>query len=173
MKKFILLFGCFLLMFTGQSLVAQKAASVFQAVYVYNFTKYITFPPARQSGDFIIGVLGYSPIVAPLEKTASIKKAGNQSIKIVVYDSPSSIADCHLLYIPERSSRKLSEVANLLRGKPTVIVTEGSGLSRGKSGSGISITQEGEKKFEINRSAIEASNMKVSSELLRLAIIVD
>jgi hypothetical protein len=169
------LVGCIALCIVGLWTLAvpvyAQGAGVFQAVCIYNFTKYITLPPARQTGDYIIAVVGKTETTAQLERMAAVRRvpATNQAIKVVDLDNVSP-ADCHLIYIPEKFSKRTKSVADAVKGKPVVIVTEG--VNQYQAGSGISFVFNAERKFEVNRGLLEANNMKVSSELLRVATIV-
>jgi hypothetical protein len=149
----------------------QAQGGVFQAVCIFNFTKYITYPAARQSGDYVIAIVGKSDVQAQLERTAAVKRVAttNQAIKVVDYDQVSP-SECHLVFVPEKFSKRLKNVADALRGKPIVLVTEGSGLYN--QGSCISFVFNSDKKFEVNRTLIEAQGLKASSELLKVATIV-
>jgi hypothetical protein len=152
---------------------ASKAASVFQAVYIYNFTRYLYFPPAKNSGDFIIGVLGKTDVGASLERTATIKKAGltGQPIRVIIYDSPvAAMKECHLVYIPEKYNARVPVIASLLKGQPTLIITEGDGMA--KSVPAISMVANADKKFQVNNKAIEEISLKVSADFLRFALVV-
>ena len=152
---------------------AAKAASVFQAVYIYNITRYVYFPLAKNSGDFVIGILGKSDVGTSLERTATIKKAGltGQVIRVVTYDSPiSAMKECHFLYIAEKYNSRVAQIAGMLKGQPTLLITEGDGMSRGVPG--ISMVANGEKKFQVNNKAIEENALKVSADFLRFALVV-
>lgn len=158
-----------LLMAQAQS--ASGGAATFQALFIFNFTKYITYPPSRQNGDFIIGILGKPDLIPPLEKTAAIKKVnGVQTIKVYNYEDIPNPTDCHIIFVSSTHNKRLPRIVEMARNKPILVVTEGQGMY--SSGSGISILSSGDKKFEVNRAYLEANGMKVSSELLKLAAIV-
>ncbi len=168
MKKAILLFAIF---FTAHlTMQAQTADYKFHSIFIYNFTKYIQWPASHQSGEFIIGVLGNSPAAAEeLTKVTSNKMVGSQRIVIKVFKSAAEIGDCHILFLPSAGSSKFAEVQSKLKGKPTLVITEKSGLAQ--RGSGINfILQDNKWKFELNESATQSAGLKVSKELSQLAI---
>lgn len=139
--------------------------------FIYNFTKYIQWPANYQSGDFVIAVLGESPIIQELEKMAENKSVGTQKFIIKKYKSASDIDKCHMLFIPVSKSKDLTQVLEKLEGQPTLIVTEKPGLAT--QGSGINFVMlEGKWKFELNKSATDKSNLKVSSDLAKFAILI-
>jgi hypothetical protein len=151
------------------SLKASAQDYKFHSVFMYNFTKYIQWPSAYQSGDFVIGVLGDSPIIESLEKMAENKTVGTQKFAIVKYGSTADISKCHMLFIPSGKSGDLAQALDKVAGQSTLVITEKAGM--GKKGSSINfILVDGKWKFELNRGATEKSSLKVSGELARLAI---
>lgn len=144
----------------------------FHSVFMYNFTKYIQWPASYQSGDFVIGVLGDSPILESLEKMAESKTVGAQKFSIVRYKNVEEISKCHMLFIPSNRSKFLKDAIAKTNGQSTLIITEKNGL--GTEGSNINfVLVDGKWKFELNKSATEKSNLKVSGDLAKLAILID
>lgn len=158
-----------LLILMGQLSFAQDYK--FHSVFIYNFTKYIQWPSSYQSGDFIIGVMGKSDITTNLQKMAEVKTVGSQKIVVKNYNTAAEVGKCHILFIPSQGSGDLENIIAQVGNNPTLVITERPGL--GKKGSGINfILQSGKWKFELNRGALEASNLKVSGELAKLAIVI-
>ncbi len=166
MKK---IFCLVLLLLVVPKLYAQTSDYKFHSVFIYNFTKYIQWPPAQQSGDFIIGVLGTSPAFDELQKITGNKLVGTQKIVVKRFKSADEIQDCHILFVP--SSSNFESAQSKLKGKSTLIVTEKSGLAM--KGSSINfVLQDNKWKFELNESTMQGSGLKVSKELTKLAILV-
>lgn len=139
--------------------------------FIYNFTKYIEWPSSYQTGDFVIAVLGDTPLIKELEKMAENKSVGSQKFVIKKINSAAEIDKCHMLFIPVSKSKELSDALAALSGKPTLVVTEKPGMA--SKGSGINfVIMDGKWKFELNKSATEKSNLKVSSDLAKFAIII-
>ncbi len=165
-----LVLGGILMYLLVPKVLAQEAK--FKALFMYNFTKYIEWPAQKQHGDFVIGVLGNSPIIQELEIIAQKKKVGTQTIVIRQVESLSEMAACHILYIPEGRSGRAEEVANSCSGKGVVLITDKPGL--GKTIAGLNyIYISGKQSFEINKTNLEKQGMKVNSVLLSLGIVVD
>ncbi len=169
MKLFSKLVIVFLLVISGAHANSQDYK--FHSIFMYNFTKYIEWPDSYKNGDFVIGVLGDSPIVEHLKNMAQVKSVGSQKFTIKVFSNASDISQCHILFIPENNSGKLKDVRSKLKGASTLLITEQDGLAT--KGSAINfIIKEGKWKFELNKAAAESANLKISSELSRLAILV-
>ncbi len=150
---------------------AQVTDYRFHSIFIYNFTKYIQWPASHQSGDFIIAVIGNSPIVEELNKITANKTVGSQKIIVKKFRSAAEIEDCHILFVPSSGSGNFDTVQEKLKGKSTLVITEKSGLAQ--KGSGINfILLENKWKFELNESATQSAGLKVSRELSQMAISV-
>ena len=143
----------------------------FERTFIYNFTKYIQWPPAQQSGDFVIGVYGDSPIQAQLEMMAQTRTAGSQSFKIKKLNSVNEIKGLHMLFVPKSKNSEIGSILGKVEGKSTLVITEGNGMA-GKGSCINFIYVNGKPRFELNRSAADRSKLKVSSELMKLAILI-
>jgi hypothetical protein len=165
--KFILLIAFFVLVQNQAYCQDYK----FHKVYIYNFAKNIQWPTAQQSGDFVIGVLGKSEITTELQSLADTKTLGTQKIVVKTFATVNDVSDCHMLFIGQANSKALTELSSKIGGKPVVIVTEKSGLC--KQGSGINfVLVDNKLKYELNKTILDKSGVKVSAELARLAATV-
>lgn len=70
-----------------------------KAVFIYNFTKYISWPQSESSGDFIVGVLGSPAMESSLNALAAKKKVGTRDIKVLNFNSFDAIQKCHILFV--------------------------------------------------------------------------
>lgn len=144
----------------------------FKALFLYNFTKYIDWPASYKNGDFVIAVIGNSSIVNELNVIASKKKVGTQHIIVKKLSNPSQISKCHIVYIPPYKSSSLRSTLAVLKGKSTLVVTDGSNLVQ--QGAGINFIDAGGKQaFEIKKKNIESKGLKVSGSLLSLGTIIN
>ncbi len=167
-----LITACLLLflMLTYSGLKAQNEK--FKALFMYNFTKYIEWPGAKNTGDFVIGILGNSPIKKELETIATKKKVGGQPMKVKVFNSVNAIGNCHILFIPPGKSSSLNAVKKRVVSQGVLIITDKPGLAR--KGAGINyILKEGHQDFEINKSVMKEQDFKVNSALYSLGTVVN
>jgi hypothetical protein len=142
----------------------------FHTVFVYNFTKYIEWPV--KTDNMVIGILhGTEDVLASFKRMAELKSTPTQKFTIKNIKSAGEADGCHILFIPDKQSEKFPEVIERLSGKPVLVITEQPGLI--KKGSLINfITINGKLNIELNRSACEKAGLKVSGQLLGLAILV-
>ena len=160
-------------LFIGIVLTANVAAQNYQlyAVYMYQFTKYIKWPESNSSGDFVIGVLGETPALEHLQKMADTKKAGSRNIVLKQFSAPSEIEGADMLFIGKDVIGDVASVLSHTKNTSTLLVTEEEGY--GLEGSNINfVVRNGRLVFELNQNAMDRENLKVSSELAKLAIVI-
>lgn len=151
---------------------ANAANSKIKAIFLYNFTKYIEWPASYKQGDFVIGVLGSSPLVEELEKMALKSKVGTQSFIIKKFKDANEVSNCHMLYISNSKASSMEAAINKLKKTHTLIITECGGCA--KKGSAINfVSVNNKQRFELNKINAGKFGLQVSSNLATLAIMVD
>jgi hypothetical protein len=99
------------------------------------------------------------------------KPKGNKKFVIKNFKNSAEVQDCQILYIDRSKSGEFETANAKVKGKGTLVVTDRNGL--GSKGSCINFkTVEDKLKFELNQTAIEVSNLKVSSALTSMAILI-
>ena len=162
----ILLFLSSLFILTN---VFSQQQSQVQSAYIYNFTKYMQWPSNKQSGEFIIAVVGSSPITANLKILAATKKVGTQSIVVKEYNSVSQINSCHIIVLVPSKSNEISAAIAKAQSSNALLITDKPGL--GKKGAGMNfILIGGKERFEINQSAIDKCKIKINPKLTSFGI---
>jgi hypothetical protein len=138
------------------------------SLFVYNFMKYIEWPDLQ--GDFVVGVMGDSPVLKELETLARTKKAKGHNIVIKKIATPEEAANCQLVYVCESKSSLVKTLNEKLRGKSVLVVGEREGLA--KKGAALSfITLDDDVlKFEINKTVIEQNKLKIPTVLSNLGL---
>ncbi|NJK85338.1 MAG: YfiR family protein [Bacteroidales bacterium] len=128
------------------------------------------WPQQSRQGDFVIGILGNSPIATELETIASKQKIGLQNIVIKTFTTAEKIEDCQILIISPGKSNLLKDALAKTAGKPTLVITDKEGLAL--QGAGINFITDGNKiKYEINKKNVEKSRLIVNSALMTLGVL--
>jgi hypothetical protein len=98
---------------------------------------------------------------------ARTKAVGGLQFNVIALDDKQkNFPKINILYLDTTDPNVLKNWQKKLEGTPTLIVTEQEGF--GKLGSMINFFEEDKKlKFEVNRSSIEKSGLKIASELVR------
>ena len=168
-KASVVLIGIIMMVTSFQSAWAQKEK--YHSIFIYNFSKYVKWPDAQNSGKFVIGILGSSPIQKDLKAMAAAKQVNGMTIEIKQFKSVSEVKDCHILYVSATESAKFDQVLSNTNSKPMLIVTDNPGLA--KKGAAINFVEvDGKIKFELSQKNAEARGLKVAGSLASLAILV-
>jgi len=140
-----------------------------EANIIYHFTRYINWPANKKSGDFIIGIVGDTPLYDELKNFTSTKTVGSQRIVVRKLPVTATSFNCQILFISEDGSGSLKKIATETTGDPILIVTEADGLAH--KGACINfVVVDDHLKLEINKSTIERRDLDIASELLQLGI---
>lgn len=162
-----------LAMLIGSVAFAQEQRPMHEvySMMVFNFVKYVQWPTNDNSKDFVIGVVGSNDIYNTLNAWYGGKAKGNKTYVIKKFNSAAELSDCQVVFIDKSKSAEFDAVNAKVRGKGTLVVTDRNGL--GAKGSCINFKTVDEKlRFELNQQAMEASNLKVSSALSSMAILI-
>jgi uncharacterized protein DUF4154 len=143
-----------------------------KAVFLYRFAQFVDWPPDRFGGEsapLVLGILGPDPFGAYLDNVVQGEKVGAHPIVIKRIGKPEEAADCHVLFISGTDSDpEAAEVLSALKGRGVLTVGDTESFSRG-GGMILFLTRNGRIRLRINMDAVHASNLSLSSKLLRLA----
>ncbi|MBS1487616.1 MAG: YfiR family protein [Bacteroidetes bacterium] len=169
-KAKVLVFGALLACSFATQAQDRPAHEVY-SMMVFNFVKYVQWPANDNSQEFVIGVVGNSDIYNTLNSWYGGKPKGNKKYVIKNFAHASELTECQVIFLDKSKSGEFEAVNNKVKGKGTLVVTDRNGL--GAKGSCINFKTVDEKlRFELNQQAIEASNLKVSSALTSMAILI-
>jgi len=163
---------CMLVLLNSARLEAQQPSDyAVQANIIYRFTKYIDWPENKKTGDFIIGIVGDSPLTDELKSFIANKTVGSRKIVIKTFPSSADAYPCHILFISEDESSSLKKIAARTSGSSLLLVSESEGLAQKGSCINFIIVSD-HLKLEINKNNIEERNLNIASELLQLGKLV-
>lgn len=142
-----------------------------KAAFLYNFTRFITWPPdTYSSGDapFVVGVVGDDPFDGALEQAMAGKSVNNHPIQVRHFDSAANLGDCQMLFVPASEDSELSDIMNAEGKKPVLTVGESDAFCPAGGCLRFYIDND-HVRFEIAPDALDAARLKVSAQLMRLA----
>lgn len=149
----------------------EKGEANQKAAFIYNFAKYIDWPEEHKNSEFVIGILGASEIDLPLLEIARNNKVKNKKIIVTRFNKPSEIGLCNMLFIPKNSPFLLQTVLEKV-AKSVLVISETPGMA--KKGTAFNFVTVNDKlRFEVNQTALYMAGLRTSSQLLKLAIIVN
>ena len=141
----------------------------FKGVFIYNFIEFVKWPEARNSGDFVIGVVGESDVTPILEQIAPKRKVGDREIAVRRHAVTDDLSSCHILFLAPSVDEKLEELVASLADKHVLTVSDAPNFTQ----RGVAINfvlVDGKLKFEIASQALARAGLVASSQLLKLGI---
>ena len=141
------------------------------AAMLFNFIKYVQWPNEADAGDFVVGVLGDDEVFNTLKKWYDGKPKGAKKYAIKNLGSASETTSCQVVYVGKSKNRDFDQIKSSTAGKSVLTITDGNGM--GQKGSCINFRViDGKLKFELNQSTVTGANLKVSTQLSSMAILI-
>ncbi|HET7898535.1 MAG TPA: YfiR family protein [Flavisolibacter sp.] len=151
---------------------APTAANQIKAVFLYNFTQFVNWPPSslgNSNTPFVIGVLGTDPFGSYLENVVEGERVEGHPIVVQRFADAKEVRYCQILFINKSNA---AEIAKNLNNDGMLTVSDAENFATG--GGMIRFYLENNKiRFQINTRAARAANLTISSKLLRLASVLD
>lgn len=145
-----------------------------KAAYLYNFAKFVEWPPeafAQADAPLLICIAGSNPFGGALDTLAG-KLVDSHPVTVRYLPAASGLEQCHIVFIGRaeqgRSKALLAKLAQL----PVLTVGDNSDFIEAGGMIGL-IEAEQRIRFNINLTAARQANLKLSSQLLKLATVVD
>lgn len=139
-----------------------------KAAFLYNFTKYIEWEDNSGKDNFIIGIVGDSPLIKYLNQFAEKKTVNGRKI-IIEHYGPENIGSCNILFISNEMQGKIRDILLKIPNNNTLVVSETENpLWEGTCINFVTVNSK--IKFEIDAENLQKRNLKISSELLKLSL---
>lgn len=167
--RVMLLFGVSIALTHAEENLANKI----KAAYLYNFTKFITWP-SIQTNTFNICLVGndqFKDLLHSLED----KIAQDKPIRILHYDTVKQVKNCQIVYFDEVDLRTEpgQPSTTLVMGNLANSLTVGSQPFFAETGGMIGFAIEQEKiRLHINLKVLKQSGLGISAKLLEVSTIV-
>lgn len=145
-----------------------------EAAYLYQFGRYVEWPSDQQRANdpFLICVLGADPFGRALDEIIADKVISGRQVAAKRILGPTESQGCQILFVSPSEDGRLPATLKALEG--TGAVTVGRGAQFTRRGGMIAFTFEDRKvRFVVNLAAAEAAGVKLSSQLLRVALRVE
>jgi hypothetical protein len=145
-----------------------------KAVFLYHFAQFTEWPTnafAESNSPIVIGILGDDPFDRTLDDIIRGEKVQGRALEVRRYQRAEEIQTCHILFISESESRRLEQHLNSLKGKPVLTVSDVENAAY----RGVMvrmITESNKIRLRVNLDSLTASNLVLSSKLLRAAEVV-
>lgn len=142
-----------------------------KAAFLYNFAKFVEWPPEAFAGPdapIVIGVVGADSIADALVHTVNDKDAQGRKFLVKRWKRKEDIKNCHILFISSTESNSVREILKNIDPSGVLTIGEMDGFT--KQGGMINfVLFDGRVRFDINYKSAESAGLKISSKLLSLA----
>lgn len=140
-----------------------------KASYLYNFLQFVEWPrTALASGTILVCVFGKDKFGTALDAIAGGSVRG-YAITAKRVDEPEKLDGCQVVFVSASERAREFLVLQRLAGHPVLTIGETPGFA--DRGGVINLIQINDKiRFEINQGAAARDGLKISAQLLQLAV---
>jgi hypothetical protein len=140
---------------------------------IYNFAQFVEWPESdlkAPSSSFVIGIFGEDPIEPILEDTLKGESFQNRAVQVRHVATLNEARACDVLFVSQSQKRRTPEILGAIRGSSTLTIGDTEDFVA--MGGMIAFKREGNRvRFQINPDAAMRAGLRISSKLLRLAIV--
>lgn len=145
-----------------------------KAAFLYNFTKFVSWPQDRFSGEpnpLEICIIGHDPFGSVIDISTKGKFVKGRPLVVRRIQQIGDVDTCHLLFVSSSERSRFSQIVAYTSELPILTVADGGNFA--KRGGIINLVITGNKvRFEINPNAASRAGLQLSAQLLKLALIV-
>jgi hypothetical protein len=151
--------------------VTRPTESEVKADYLYNFGKFVTWPPDRAvAGDpFEICIVGKDPFGKVLDATVMGERIGGRTIAIKRLSQVQQAGSCSILFVSSSEEARLATILDSAHRFNLLTVSDLKHFAERGGVIGL-VVQQDRVRFEVNRAAAERCHIQLSSELLKVAV---
>jgi len=145
-----------------------------EAVFLFNFTQFVDWPPqafAGPSSPIVIGVLGSDPFGASLDEVVRGETVNGHPLVVHRAQHIEELADSQILFISRSERARLASILAALKGRNILTVSDLEGFAS-EGGMIRFVLMENKVRLRVNLEATKAAGLTLSSKLLRVAQIV-
>lgn len=160
----------------SRDLAQAQAANEYEvkAAFLYNFAKFVEWPPEAFSNDgaggavLVVAIIGDDPFGSAIDQTINKKTVNGRQLTIRRLKWGQNLKDCHVLFVSSSERKRLPQILEALKGASVLTVSEIDMFTQQGGIIGF-VMDDGKVRFEINSPAAGRARLKISSKLLELA----
>jgi hypothetical protein len=146
-----------------------------KAEFIERFTRFVVWPEsvfASADSAFVVCIWGSGPLATQLERVVARGKIKDRPARLFHVDPNDGLDGCHILYVAVADRAAVHGIMARTRGKPILSVADQPGFAEEGVLINLVVDDDGAVRFEINREVADASGLKISAKLMRLARLV-
>jgi len=144
-----------------------------KAAFLLNFTRFTDWPSSAfesETAPLVLCIVGADRFGPALERVEG-KSAKGHSIRVERNSSHEMLRRCHVAFISDSERSRVDELLKTMQKTTVLTVSDIDRFAR--RGGVIGLVLEGDRiRFEVNLKAAERAQLRLSSDLLKLASIV-
>lgn len=146
------------------------AESTVKAAFLFHFGRFVDWPPGvLQEAALQICVLGDPEFAETLVATLGDKTVQERPLRVREIATANEAAPCRIVYIGAAEAARAREILRPLAAASILTVGDGEGFA--PAGAIISFTRrENKVRFVINADAADQAGLRISSQLMKLAV---
>ncbi len=152
-------------------LQAQTLEYQVKAAFLLNFTKFAEWPAAAfpaPDSPMRICLLGEDPFGPTLDRIVEGESVSGHPVKAERLPQGGNPRNCHVLFVSRSERERIARIISEVRGSSVLTVSELPAFA--EAGGMIQfVIEERKVRFYINAAAAEASGLKLSSRLMKVA----
>lgn len=146
-----------------------------KALFIFNFLQFVEWPEhafASPDAPLRVAILGENPFSGALTATVRGENIRNRVVEVVHASRVQEVVNCHLVFVSRSERANLGPILAALAGRPVLTVGDMPDFAR--RGGVVNFYMEAQKvRFEVNRGAAQKKGLKLASQLLGLARLVE
>jgi hypothetical protein len=155
--------------FVGRASAAEYSEDAVKAAYLYRFAGYIDWPQRGSAAPFTIDVLGAPGIAHELRRLLPGHPIRGQVAEVHEVTDSRDVGNAQILYVAAGHADMMRLFLSRARGAAMLVVTdEEGGLNSGSTLNFLTVDRN--VRFEVSLTAAQRFGLKISSELLGVAI---
>jgi hypothetical protein len=148
------------------------SAPAVTAAFLLKFVNFVDWPADVLAPDAPLTVcLADPPVAQAVSRAVSSRPATARPIHVMQVQTGAVPAECGVLYVTDLDARRMAMLMASLRGRSVLAISDADDFAR-RGGTIQLFLEDGSMKFSVNPQAAERARLRVSSLLLKLAVIV-
>lgn len=168
-----------LLVVCAIGLVAQAQSGMseyaVEAAYLFDFGKFVRFAPVDGAGvkppTFDICIVGEDPLKHSLDDLTAHEKLDGKPVRVVRLKSAVDAKGCSIAYWSASEDGRIRRDLDSMRGAQVLTVSDAPDFLR-EGGTIQFVTEGNHVRFSVNLAAAQQAHLRLSSELLKVALSV-
>jgi len=144
-----------------------------KAAFLVHFTRLIEWPGDGETEPIVVAVLEHKPFADVLQQVAG-RQTARRPLRIVRGDSLPRGTRPHVVFVGSESAEDARRACAALGNAPVLTVGDSPDFAvEGGGMIGFRLTDEGRVAFDVNLARSRAAGLKISSQLLKVARVID